>query len=87
MDTYFIKDHSDIHIKYSEVDIIKMLEFFIDNINVELSGHISQQIIGPKLRPFTCRFIFDSGYEAEFIQGHLKAGKEHLTQKFNFIYI
>ena len=32
------KDHSAVHFKYSEVDVIEMLEFLIDNIYVEFSG-------------------------------------------------
>ncbi|MEW8544189.1 MAG: hypothetical protein AB2693_11705 [Candidatus Thiodiazotropha sp.] len=31
-DTYFVKDHSDVHTKYSLADVIKMLKFLIDNV-------------------------------------------------------
>ena len=31
-ETYFVKEHSDFKNKYSEDDIIKMLEFLVDNI-------------------------------------------------------
>ena len=45
-DTYFIRDHSDIPQKYSDADVIKMLEYLIDNIFVEFGGWIFQQTIG-----------------------------------------
>ena len=35
-ETYFVKEHSDSKNKYSEDDIIKMLEFLVDNIFVVL---------------------------------------------------
>ena len=35
-----MKDHSDVHTKYSEVDVIEMLESLIDNIYVEFCGQI-----------------------------------------------
>ena len=39
-DTYFIRDHSDAPQKYSDADVIKMLEYLIDNIFVEFGGRI-----------------------------------------------
>ena len=33
-ETYFVKEHCDSKIKYSEDDIIKMLKFLVDNIFV-----------------------------------------------------
>ena len=87
MDIYFLKDHSDVHTKYSEVDIIKLLEFLIDNIYVEFRGKIFQQTVGipmgTKCAPLLAN-LFLYGYEAEFIQGVLKAGKKNVAQKFNF---
>ena len=32
-DTYFVRDHSDAPLKYSDIDVIKMLEYLIDNIS------------------------------------------------------
>ena len=32
--------------KYSETDIIRMVEFSIDNIYVEFGGHVYQQTVG-----------------------------------------
>ena len=45
-ETYFVKEHSDSKNKYSEDDIIKMLEFIVDNIFVVFAGKVSQQIVG-----------------------------------------
>ena len=45
-DTYFVRDHSDAPQKYSDADVIKMLEYLIENIFVEFGGRIFQQTIG-----------------------------------------
>ena len=45
-ETYFVKDHSDSKNKYSEDDIIKMLEFLIDNIFLVFVGEVFQQKVG-----------------------------------------
>ena len=37
-ETYFVKEHSDSKNKYSENDIIQMLEFLLDNIFVVFAG-------------------------------------------------
>ena len=42
-DTYFVRDHSDAPQKYSDADIIKMLEYPIDNIFMEFDGYFSKQ--------------------------------------------
>ena len=41
-ETYFVKKLSDSKNKYSEDDIIKMLEFLVDNIFVVFAGKIFQ---------------------------------------------
>ena len=41
-DTYFVRDHSDAPQKYSDADVIKMLEYLIDHIFVEFGGRIFQ---------------------------------------------
>ena len=40
-----MKKHSDSKNKYTEEDIIKMLEFLVDNIFVVFAGEVFQQII------------------------------------------
>ena len=42
---YFVKEHSDSKSKYTEEDIIKMLEFLVDNMFVVLAGKVFKQII------------------------------------------
>ena len=41
-ESYFVKEQSDSKNKYSEDDIIKMLEFLVDNI---FAGRVFQQIV------------------------------------------
>ena len=40
-----MKEHSDSKSKYTEEDIIKMLEFLVDNIFVAFAGKVFQEII------------------------------------------
>ena len=42
---YFVKEHSDSKSKYTEDDIINMLEFIVDNIFVVFGGKVFQQIV------------------------------------------
>ena len=66
-----------------------MLEILIDNIYVKFSGQIFQLIFGIPMGTNCIPLLADLclyGYEAEFIQGLLKADKKHLVQKFNFTY-
>jgi hypothetical protein len=44
--SYFVKHHSDSIKKFSETDIINMLEFLIDNIFVIFGGRVFQQTVG-----------------------------------------
>ena len=88
-DTYFIRDHSDAPQKYSDADVIKMLEYLIDNIFVEFGGRIFQQTIGIPMVTNCAPLLADLllySYEAEFVQSLLQAGKKHLAQQFNFTY-
>ena len=60
-ESYFEKEHSDSKHKYSEDDIIKMLEFLADNILVVFAGRVFQQIVGISIgtncAPSSCRHI------------------------------
>ena len=88
-DTYFVRDHSDAPQKYSDADVIKMLEYLIDNIFVEFGGWIIQQTIGIPMGTNCAPLLADLflySYEAEFVQSLLQAGKKHLAQQFNFTY-
>ena len=88
-DTYFVRDHSDAPQKYSDADVIKMLEYLIDNIFVEFGGRIFQQTIGIPMGTNCAPLLADLflySYEAEFVQNLLQAGKKHLAQQFSFTY-
>ena len=71
---YFVKEHSDSKNKYTEDDIINMLEFLVDNIFVVFGGKVFQQIVcipmGTNCAPLLAD-IFLYSYKAEFIQSLL----------------
>ena len=86
---YLVKEHSDSKNKYTEDDIIKMLEFLVDNIFVVFAEKVSQQIIGIPMGRNCAPLLADIflySYEAEFIQFVLSAGRKLLVSQFNFIY-
>ena len=86
---YFVKEHSDLKNKYTEEDIIKMLECLVDNIFVVFAGKVFQQIIGIPMGTNCAPLLADIflySYEAEFIQSLLSAGKKRLASQFNFTY-
>ena len=86
---YFLKEHSDSKHKYTEDDIINMLEFLVDNIFVVFGGEVFQQIIGIPMGTNCAPFLADIflySYEAEFIQSLLSTGKKKLASQFNFTY-
>ena len=68
--------------KLSEDDIIKMLEFLVDNILVIFAGKVFQQTVGIQMgticAPLLADIFLDS-YEADFIQSLLSTGKKHLA--------
>ena len=87
--SYFVKEHSDSKQKYSEDDIIKMLEFLLDNIFVVFAGKVFQQIVGIPMGTNCAPLLADIylySYEAEFIQSLLSTGRKQLASRFNFIY-
>ena len=84
-----MKEHSDSKNKYTEEDIIKMLEFLVDNIFVVFAGKFFQQIIGIPMDTNCASLLADiflNSHEAEFIQPLLSAGKKRLASQFNFTY-
>ena len=86
---YFVKEHSDAKNKYTEEDIIKMLEFLVDNIFVVFAGKVFQQIVGIPMGTNCAPLLADLflySYEAEFLQSLLSAGKKRLASQFNFTY-
>ena len=86
---FFAKEHSYSKNKYTEEDIIKMLEFLVDNIFVVFAGKVFQQIIGIPMGTNCATLLADIflySCEAEFIQSLLSAGKMRLASQFNFTY-
>ena len=71
---YFVKKQSHLKSKYTEEDIIRMLEFLVDSIFVVFAGKVFQQIIGISMvtscDPLLAD-IFLYSYEAELIQSLL----------------
>ena len=84
-----MKEHTDSKNKYSEDDIIKMLEFIVDNIFVVFAGKVFQQTVGIPMGtncdPFLAD-IFLYSYKADFIQSLLSTGKKQLASRFNLTY-
>ena len=72
--------------KFSETDIINMLDFFIDNIFVFLGGRNFQQTVaipmGTNCAPLLAD-LFLYSYEADFIQGPLQKSEKKLARSFN----
>ena len=68
--------------KFAETNIIKVLEFFIDNVFVMFVGHVFQQtvdiLMGTNCGPLLAN-LFHYSYEADFIQGLLKKNEKKLT--------
>ena len=87
-EAYFVKEHSDYKSKYTEDDIIKMLELLVD-IFVVFVGKVFQQIVGIPMGTNCAPLLADIflySYEAEFIQSLLSTGKKQLASQFNFTY-
>ena len=81
--------HSDSKNKYTEDDIVNMLEFLVDNIFVVFGGKVFQQIVGIPMGTNCAALlanIFLYSYEAEFIQSFLSTGKKKIASQFNFTY-
>ena len=57
---YFVKEHSDSINKYTEDDIINMLEFLIDNIFVVFGGKVFQQIVGIPMGTYCAPLLSDN---------------------------
>ena len=76
-----MKEHSDSKNKYTEEDIINMLEFLVDNIFVVFAGKVFQQIIGIPMGTNCAPLLADillylSTKRNSFIQSLLSAGKK-----------
>ena len=88
--SYFVKEYSDSKSKYTEEDIIKMLQFsswkHFRGLRVKGFPIDSNGIpMGTNCAPLLAD-VFLYSYEAEFIQSLLSAGRKRLASQFNFIY-
>ena len=88
-ETYFVKEHSNSKNKYSEDDIIKMLEFLVDNIFVVFCRKSlpadSRLSNGYELCPSSRRHLsvfIRSGFHSVFALNV----KKHLASRFNLTY-
>jgi hypothetical protein len=87
--SYFVKYYSDSIKKFSESDIINMLEFLIDNIFVVFGGRSFQQIVSMPMGTSYAHFLADLflySFEAYFIQGFLKKNEKKLARSCNFTF-
>ena len=69
-----MKENSDSKNKFSEYDIIKMLEFLVDNIFVVFAEKVVQQTVGIPIGTNCAPLLADIflySHEAEFIQSLL----------------
>jgi hypothetical protein len=86
---YFVNNHSGSTKKFSEAEIINMLEFFIENTFAMLSGRVFQQTVGIPMR-INCTpllpDLFIYSYDVYFIQGLLKKNEMKLARSFNFTF-
>ena len=81
----FVKEHSDSKNKYTEDDIIDMLEFLVDNMFVVFEGKVSNRYSAFQLAQIVplslVANIFLYSYEAECIQSLLSTGKKKLASQ------
>ena len=88
--SYFVKHHTGSDNKYTDSEIIQMLEFLIDNIFVEFGGQIFQQSVGIPMGTNCAPLLADLflySYEAEFIENLLKDKKnKRVAKSFNFTF-
>ena len=85
-EAYFVRDDSKSKEKYTEEDVIKMLQFLIDNIFVQFGGRMFQQTVGIPMGTNCAPLLADLflySFEAEFLDG-LKKKDKHLARSFNF---
>jgi hypothetical protein len=79
--------NSDSTKKFSEIDIINMLESLIDNVFLMFLGRVLQQTVGIPMGTNCAPFLVDVflySYETNFVQGLLKKNEKKLSRSFNF---
>jgi len=89
LNTYFVKDHTNSKTKDTDVDIVDMINFLIDNIFIEFGGRIFQQTVGMSMETNCAPLLaglFLHSYENEFVQELLRKEEKKLTQSFNYTF-
>ena len=85
----YFSNNMDAKHKYTEEEIIKMLNFLIDNIFVKFGGRTFKQVIGIPMGTNCAPLLADLflySYEAEFLQSLYKSGSKKLARRFNNTY-
>jgi len=80
LNAYFVKDHTNSKKKYTEDDIVNMINILTDNIFIEFGGRIFQQTVGIPLETNCAPLLADlflHSYEAEFVQELRKRRKKN----------
>ena len=86
---YFVKHDINAKHKYSDTDVINMLNFLIDNIFVQLGDQVFQQSIGIPMGTNCAPLLADLflySYESEFMQNLQKHGTKKQCVSFNFTF-
>jgi len=80
LNAYFVKDHTNNKKKYTEDDIVNMINFLTDNIFIESGGRIFQQNVGIPMGTNSGPLLADlflHSYKAEFVQELLRNGEKN----------
>jgi len=85
--TCTVKEHTNCKTKYTEDEIVDIINFLIDNIFIEYGGRIFQQTVGIPMGTNCAPLLADlflHTYEAGFVQELLRKGEKTLAQSFNY---
>jgi len=85
---YFVKDHTNNKTKYTEDNIVNMINFLIDNIFIKFGGRIFQQTVGIPMGTNCAPLLADlflRSCEADVVQ-ELRKGEKKLAQFFNITF-
>jgi len=82
LNAHFVKDHTNSKTKYTEDDIVNMINFLNDNIFIEFGGRIFQQTVGIPMGTNCATLLADLflySYDAEFVQDLLRKGAKEIS--------
>jgi hypothetical protein len=84
--SYVVKNCSDFTKKFSETDIINILEFLIENIFAIFGGRVFKQTVGIAMGLNCTSLLADLflySYEADFMQELIKISEKKLARSSN----